>query len=71
MAQVAKGKRGSRSKKTSGSKYRSAVSGRYVTAKYGRSSPKTTVRESSEEAKEFSRKFNEQYRDTLRDLSER
>ncbi len=26
--------------------YRSAVSGRYVTAKYGKSHPKTTVKES-------------------------
>lgn len=35
-------------KKGSGSKgsYRSAISGRYVTAKHGKSSPKTTVKES-------------------------
>ena len=31
--------------KSSGS-YRSAISGRYVTAKHGKSSPKTTVKES-------------------------
>jgi hypothetical protein len=31
----------------SGGHYRSAISGRYVTAKHGRSSPRTTVRESS------------------------
>ena len=37
-----------RSKSSSGKgKYRSAISGRYVTAKHGKSSPKTTVRESS------------------------
>ncbi len=32
--------------KGSGGKYRSAVSGRYVTKKHGTSSPKTTVKES-------------------------
>lgn len=31
----------------SGGSYRSAISGRYVTSKHGRSHPKTTVRESS------------------------
>jgi hypothetical protein len=31
---------------SSGGKHRSAVSGKYVTAKYGRSHPKTTVKES-------------------------
>jgi hypothetical protein len=29
-----------------GRPYRSAISGRYVTAKYGKSHPKTTVKES-------------------------
>ncbi len=37
-------------KKSSGSKssghYRSAISGRYVTAKHGKSHPRTTVKES-------------------------
>jgi hypothetical protein len=32
--------------KSSGGKYRSAISGKYVTAKYGKSHPKTTVKES-------------------------
>ncbi len=32
--------------KGSGGSYRSAISGRYVTAKHGKSSPKTTVFES-------------------------
>lgn len=32
--------------KGSGGKYRSAISGRYVTAAHGRRSPRTTVRES-------------------------
>jgi len=50
--------------------YRSAISGRYVTAKHGKSSPRTTVKESNE-AREFSSEFNEQYRETLRDLSKR
>lgn len=30
----------------SGGKYRSAITGKYVTARYGKSHPKTTVRES-------------------------
>ena len=30
----------------SGGSYRSAISGRYVTAKHGKSSPRTTVKES-------------------------
>lgn len=33
--------------KGSGGHYRSAVSGRFVTTKHGRSSPRTTVREAS------------------------
>jgi hypothetical protein len=36
----------SSSKPSGGRKYRSAVSGRYVSAKYGKSHPKTTVKES-------------------------
>lgn len=31
----------------SGGHYRSAISGRYVTAKHGQSSPRTTVKEST------------------------
>lgn len=31
--------------KSSGGSYRSAISGRYVTAKHGKASPHTTVRE--------------------------
>lgn len=37
----------SRGSKSSGGKYRSAISGRYVTAKHGKSNPRTTVKESS------------------------
>ncbi len=37
---------GSRRGSSSPGKYRSAISGRYVTSKYGRSHPKVTVRES-------------------------
>lgn len=62
--------KGKSSKGSSGGKYRSAISGRYVTAKHGKSSPRTTVKESNE-AREFSSEFNEQYRETLRDLSKR
>jgi hypothetical protein len=32
--------------KSSGGSYRSAISGRFVTAKHGKSSPRTTVKES-------------------------
>ncbi|MRU16505.1 hypothetical protein FDP25_13765 [Roseovarius sp. A21] len=32
-------------KKSAGGSYRSAISGRYVTAKHGKKSPKTTVKE--------------------------
>lgn len=32
--------------KSSGGHYRSAITGRYVTSKHGKASPKTTVRES-------------------------
>lgn len=35
------------SKGRSGGSYRSAISGRYVTAKHGNASPHTTVREST------------------------
>jgi hypothetical protein len=37
----------SKSKGLTGGHYRSAVSGRYVTAQYGQSHPKTTVKEAS------------------------
>ncbi len=37
---------GSKGSKSSKGKYRSAKSGRYVTAKHGKSSPRTTVKES-------------------------
>lgn len=37
---------GSRRGSSSAGKYRSAISGRYVTAKYGRSHPNNTVKES-------------------------
>lgn len=48
---MAKGKGGSksgsgRSKSSGSAKYRSAVTGKYVSSKYGKSHPKTTVKES-------------------------
>ena len=45
---MAKGKSGGKSSggKGSGGKYRSAISGRYVTTAHGQRSPRTTVRES-------------------------
>ncbi len=36
----------SKSSKSSKGKYRSAITGRYVTAEHGKRSPKTTVKES-------------------------
>ncbi len=44
--------KGSGGKKSSGKgSYRSAISGRYVTAKHGKSNPKTTVKESHSKKK--------------------
>ncbi len=45
---MARSSKSSGGKKSSGGggKYRSAISGRYVTAKHGKSSPNTTVKES-------------------------
>lgn len=40
------GSKGKSPSKGSGGSYRSAISGRYVTAKHGKSSPNTTVKES-------------------------
>ncbi len=67
------GKKRSNKGKSSGGRYRSAISGRYVTAKHGKSSPRTTVtgKDVGPEVIEFSREFNERYRETLRDLSKR
>lgn len=39
-------KKSSSGGKSSGGKYRSAISGRYVTAAHGKRSPRTTVKES-------------------------
>ncbi len=51
------------SQKSSGGKYRSAISGRYVTAKHGKSSPRTTVKESpSARARGIKGKLKEQGR---------
>lgn len=41
-----KGKSGSGTSSGTGGKYRSAISGKYVSNKYGKSHPKTTVKES-------------------------
>ena len=54
---------GGKKGKSSGSKYRSAMSGRYVTAKHGKSHPKTTVSESpSARARSIKGKLREQGR---------
>lgn len=44
---AAKKRGGSRRGSSPSGKYRSAISGRYVTPKYGKSHPKTTVKESN------------------------
>ncbi len=57
------GGRKSGGSKGSGGKYRSAISGRYVTAKHGKSSPRTTVKESSSaRARSIKGKLREQGR---------
>ncbi len=57
-----KGSGGEKSGKGSG-KHRSAISGRYVTAKHGKSSPRTTVKESpSARARSIKGKLREQGR---------
>ena len=66
VASVAKG---NSSKGSSGGKYRSAISGKYVTAKHGKSSPKTTVKESK--AGRFAARFIEEHPDTFHELSKR
>lgn len=68
---MAKGKGPSKKGRTTGGKvsYRSAISGRYVTAKHGKSSPRTTVKES--DASKFARGYIRENPDTFRELSER
>lgn len=57
-----KGSGGKKSGTGSGS-YRSAISGRYVTAKHGKSSPRTTIKESpSARARSIKSKLREQGR---------
>ncbi len=49
--------------KGSSGSYRSAISGRYVTAKHGKSSPRTTIKESpSARARSIKSKLREQGR---------
>ncbi len=63
--------KGSSKKKSVGGKgpYRSAISGRYVTAKHGRSNPKTTVKESN--AAKFAHGYIRENPDTFHELSKR
>jgi hypothetical protein len=57
-------------KKTTGKgKYRSAVTGRYVSAKHGKSAPKTTIRESK--ASKFAERFIREHPETFHELSKR
>ncbi len=58
-------------KKKSGGKgkYRSTITGRYVTAKHARRSPRTTVKESR--ASKFAQSYIERHPDTFHELSKR
>jgi hypothetical protein len=63
--QVARSKGSGRKKTSAGTKgtYRSAISGRYVTSKYAKSSPRTTIRESpSARARRIKGRLREQGR---------
>ena len=68
---MARAKGSSKKGKSAGGKgkYRSAISGRYVTAKHGKSSPRTTVKES--DASKFAHSYIRENPDTFRELSER
>ena len=59
----------SKSRKTGGSKYRSAISGRYVTAAHARSNPQTTVKETK--ASKFADRFIREHPETFHELSKR
>ncbi|HKH10153.1 MAG TPA: hypothetical protein VKA73_03310 [Rubrobacter sp.] len=60
----------SKGKKTSSKgKYRSAISGRYVTAAYAKRHPKTTVKESR--ASKFAHRYIKEHPDTFHELSKR
>lgn len=50
-------------------KYRSAVTGRYVSAAHARSHPKTTVKESR--ASKFAHSYIKAHPDTFRELAKR
>lgn len=62
-------RKGHSNKTTSKGKYRSAISGRYVTAKHAKRHPKTTVKESR--ASRFAARFIEEHPDTFHELSKR
>lgn len=68
---MAKGKGSSKKGKSAGGKvsYRSAISGRYVTAKHGKSSSRTTVKES--DASKFAHSYIRDNPDTFHELSKR
>ena len=62
-------RRSGRSKGSSKGKYRSAITGRYVTRSYAKRHPNTTVRESK--AGRFAESFIERHPDTFHELSKR
>jgi hypothetical protein len=55
--------------KGSGGKYRSAITGRYVSAAHAQRHPKTTVKESH--ASKFAHNYIERHPDTFHELSKR
>jgi hypothetical protein len=63
------GRMGGKMRKSGGGKYRSAITGRYVTRSYAKRHPKTTVRESK--AGRFAESFIERHPDTFHELSKR
>ncbi len=64
---MARGKRTAKKKATG--KYRSATTGRFVTAAYAKQHPKTTVKESR--ASKFAHRYIKEHPDTFHELSKR
>ena len=59
----------SKGRRNGGSKYRSAISGRYVTAAHAKRHPQTTVKETK--ASKFADRFIKEHPDTFHELSKR
>ena len=61
--------KGKRDNKTGKGKYRSAVTGRYVTSAHAKRHPQTTVKES--QASKFADRFIREHPETFHELSKR